>query len=260
MRAVRVAWISITPVKSLGLTQVDEVQLEEIGVRNNRRFYLIDDAGNLINGKRHGALAQVRSGFDEAANTLELRFPDGRVVAGEVGVDGELTTNFWGRPVQGRIVVGPWSEALSEFAGSPLRLARPDRDGAGVDRGRIGAFSLVSRASLDALAREAGVERPVDFRRFRMLFGVEGVGEHEEDSWLGHEVRIGEAVLLPRTNVGRCAVTTQNPETGKPDLDTLKVLKTYRGEIPTTEPLPFGIAGEVVRPGRVRVGDAVSVG
>jgi uncharacterized protein len=259
MPAPSVAWISITPVKSLGLLQVDEVLLEEIGVRNNRRFHLTDAAGNLINGKRHGALAQIRSAYDESAGTLELRFPDGSVVAGEVAVDGEVTTNFWGRPVSGRIVVGPWSDALSEFAGAPLRLVRPDAEGAGVDRGSSGAFSLVSHASLAALAREAGVEPPVDFRRFRMLFGVDGVGEHEEDEWLGREVRIGDAIVRPRGNVGRCAVTTQNPETGKPDLDTLKVLKAYRGDIPTTEPLPFGIAGDVVRPGRVRVGDPVEV-
>src|SRR5581483_240633 len=257
MPSASVAWISITPVKSLGLSQVDEVLLEEIGVRNNRRFHLIDEAGNLINGKRHGALARVSSAYEEAGGTLELRFPDGRVVAGEVAVDGEVTTNFWGRPVAGRIVVGPWSDAISEFAGAPLRLVRPDAEGAGVDRGRSGAFSLVSRASLVALARETGVEPPVDFRRFRLLFGVDGVGEHEEDDWLGREIRIGEATVLPRGNVGRCAVTTQNPDTGKPDLDTLKVLKAYRGAIPTTEPLPFGIAGEVVRAGRVRVGDPV---
>src|SRR5919201_4739314 len=131
MNADRVAWISITPVKSLGLLEVDEVQLESFGVRGNRRFHLVDADGNLINAKRHGALMQVRAAFDEAAGMLDLRFPSGEVVAGEVEVDGEVTTNFWGRPVPGRLVVGPWSEALSQLAGSPLRLVRPDRLGAG---------------------------------------------------------------------------------------------------------------------------------
>src|SRR6266542_2924563 len=97
MSAGRVAWISVTPVKSLGLSQLDEVLLEEIGVRNNRRFHLIDADGRLINGKRHGTLALVRAAFDEAAETLEVRFPDGETVRGEVAVDGEVTTNFWGR-------------------------------------------------------------------------------------------------------------------------------------------------------------------
>jgi uncharacterized protein YcbX len=52
-------------------------------------------------------------------------------------------------------------------------------------------------------------------------------------------------------------VTTQNPETGEPDLDTLKALAAYRQDVETTEPLPFGVYAAVAQPGRVRVGDPV---
>ena len=41
-----------------------------------------------------------------------------------------------------------------------------------------------------------------------------------------------------------------------PDFDTLRVLKDYRG-LSADDELDFGIYGEVVEPGRVRVGDAV---
>ena len=51
--------------------------------------------------------------------------------------------------------------------------------------------------------------------------------------------------------------TRQDPDTGAPDLDTLRVLGEYRGEVETTERLPFGVWGEVVEPGHVRLGDAV---
>jgi uncharacterized protein YcbX len=117
-------------------------------------------------------------------------------------------------------------------------------------------MSLVGTASLGALADAAGVEH-VDGRRFRMLFGVHGIAPHAEDGWLGRRIRIGDAVVRPLGNVGRCAVTTQDPDTGIPDLDTLGVLGAYRGDVETSEPLPFGIWGEVVEPGRVRLGDPV---
>ena len=52
-------------------------------------------------------------------------------------------------------------------------------------------------------------------------------------------------------------MTTQNPDTGQPDLDTLKALARYRGDAETTEPLPFGVHAAVVEPGLVRVGDPV---
>ena len=42
------------------------------------------------------------------------------------------------------------------------------------------------------------------------------------------------------------------------DLPTLDMLGEYRHHIAATEPLPFGIYGQVVEPGTVRVGDAVA--
>jgi uncharacterized protein YcbX len=251
-----VAWITIAPVKALALVHRDEVELEPFGVRENRRFYLVGEDGRMVNGKLAGPLVRVVPDYEDGTGRLALRMPDGSTVAGTVEVDDAMTTDFWGRPVSGRLVVGPWAEALSELAGQPLRLVRTEQAGEGADRGSQAGVSLVATASLDALAEAAGVDR-VDGRRFRMLFGVDGVASHAEDGWLGRRVRIGEAVVRPRGNVGRCAVTTQNPETGIPDLDTLRVLGEYRGDVETTERLPFGVWGEVVEPGRVRLGDTV---
>ena len=93
-----------------------------------------------------------------------------------------------------------------------------------------------------------------------MNFGIEGTEPHAEDAWLGRRVTIGEAVVIPQGNVGRCVVTTQNPDTGQTDLDTLKALASYRRAAETTEPLPFGIHAAVAEPGRVRVGDPVELG
>ena len=72
-------------------------------------------------------------------------------------------------------------------------------------------------------------------------------------------MRIGGAVVRPLGNVGRCVVTTHDPATARPDFDTLGVLATYRRDIESTEPLPLGVAGCVVTPGLVRVGDPVSL-
>jgi uncharacterized protein YcbX len=119
-----------------------------------------------------------------------------------------------------------------------------------------GAVTVISRASLERLGSEAGVSGPVDGRRFRMLLEIEGVEAHEEDAWIGRRVAIGDAVVAPVGDVGRCAVTTKNPDTGEGDLDTLGTLAAYRPE-GRTEPLPFGVHAAVVQPGRVRVGDAV---
>ena len=97
----------------------------------------------------------------------------------------------------------------------------------------------------------------MDGRRFRMTIGIDTEEPHVEDTWIGSKVRVGGAVVLVRDNVGRCAVTTRDPETGVRDLDTLDAIADYRAGVPTGEPLPFGVWGEVVDPGRVALGDRV---
>jgi uncharacterized protein YcbX len=133
-----------------------------------------------------------------------------------------------------------------------------DEVGAAGDRGYEGSVSILSEASVADLAHAGGAEG-LDSRRFRMLFEVDGVGPYAEDGWIGRDVRIGDAVVHPHGNVGRCVVTTCDPATARRDFDTLGVLAGYRRDIETTEPLPLGIVGDVVTPGRVRVGDPVTV-
>jgi uncharacterized protein YcbX len=240
------------------LVSVDALELETTGVRGDRRFYLVDEDGLLVNAKRMPRLLTVQAAVEDGR--LALRFADGTSVDGHVDQVGEvLETNFYGRPVAGRVVEGPWNEPLSELVGKPVRVARTEREGDGVDRGRRAGASLVSTASLDALGVAAGATRPVDGRRFRMTIGVDGVEPHAEDGWIGSRVRLGGAVVAVRENVGRCAVTTLDPETGIRDLDTLGTIAAYRADVPTGEPLPFGVWCEVVAPGPVAVGDAVEV-
>jgi uncharacterized protein YcbX len=92
-----------------------------------------------------------------------------------------------------------------------------------------------------------------------MLIEVDGVGPHEEDGWVGRTVRVGEAVLRGGGHVGRCAITNRDPESGEITLQTLKILGRYRRALDTTEPVAFGIYGEVLEPGTIRIGDRVEV-
>ena len=249
-----VSALSVAPVKGLALMHPDEVFLGPEGVADNRRFHLVDADGRRYGLLRDGSLALVAATFDAELDRLELLFPGGESVAGIVEEGEPISTDFYGRDVPGRVVEGPWAEALSEYAGRPLRLVRPNAAGAGVDRER-GTVTMLSDASLEELGRRGGVDE-VDGRRFRMLIQVGGCRPHEEDEWLGRRVRVGDAIVLLHEQVARCAITTQNPETGRRDFDTLRTIKEYRG-LRDGEGIDFGVFGEVVEPGAVRVGDPV---
>ena len=210
----------------------------------------------MVNGKLLGILGAVHADYDHAARRLALTFPGGDRVEGEVRLGPEIETHFFSSTRMAPPVIGPWSEALSRYAGMELRLVEADAaSGGAVDRGAGGAVSLISRASVARLEAVAD-GRTVDPRRFRMLIEVEGAAAHEEDDWVGRTVRIGGALVAMHGHVGRCLVTTQSPDTGISDLPTLELLD-YRRGLATTEPLAFGIYGEVIEPGLVRVGDPV---
>ncbi len=256
MSAITVTALSITPVKAMRLRTVDAIEIEELGAVGDRRFYLIDERGRMVNGKQHGALMRIVPEYDPGTRELTLTFPDGiPPVSGVVEYGESVTTQFFRRTDEVPVLRGPWSEAVSEFIGHPLRLVAAPT---GVDRGRRGAVSIISRASLRRLAEEAGTDG-IDARRFRMLIEIDGVGAHEEDRWIDQRVRVGEALLRMRGHVGRCLITSRDPDSARPDLPTLDLLRAYRGEEEATEPLPFGVHGEVLHGGTVRIGDPVAL-
>lgn len=252
-----VTGLAITAVKATRLRPVDAIELGPHGARGDRRFYLIDRRERMVNGKRIGTLQRVIADYSEAERTLRLELPDGQIVHGEILLGDRVTTKFFSQTTTGRLVEGPWAGALSACFGQPLRLVEAGERGTGVDRGSAGALSLISQASLARLAHTGGHES-IDPRRFRMLVEIEGVGAHAEDEWVGRSVQIGQAQVAFNGHVGRCLITSRDPDTGETDLPTLDMLDDYRTGLGTTEPLPFGIYGSTVEPGTIRVGDLVT--
>ena len=250
----RVARLSIAPVRSLGLQHPTEIDLTEVGAVEDRRFFLTNDENRLIDQLIVFKLVQVASQTDPEATTLWMRFPDGTVVDGDVELAEAVETPIHGRTGIGHRVVGPWAEALTDFVGMPIRVIRCDRPG-GTRRGN--PASIISDGSLRELAAHAGRDW-VDPRRFRMLIDLEDAVAHEEDSWIGYRIRIGDAVLRVTKPDARCAMTTHDPDTGQPDLDTLRTIISYRG-LREGKNADFGVLADVEEPGRVRLGDEVTL-
>jgi uncharacterized protein YcbX len=262
---LRVSRLSIAPVRALGLQHPTSIDVDEAGVREDRRFYLIDEHNHIVDRLRAGALVRVQARTNPEATWLRMTFPDGRVIGGDVKLDEPVQTHIYGREAFGHVVGGPWAAALEPFAhGRRLLLVRCDNPGGtrikGGETAVRNAVSLVSDGSLRELAGHLGVDE-VDARRFRMLIEVEGASAHEEDTWIGAQVAIGSAVLRITKPDARCAITTQDPDTGERDLDTLRTILGYRGFRADNDEkrIDFGVLGDVDVPGRISVGDEVRV-
>ena len=122
------------------------------------------------------------------------------------------------------------------------------------DRGVFDAFplSLVSTQSIEGL--EESVQRELHVSRFRpnILMRATNGGPFVEDSFVGAILRIGELRMRVDKRDGRCVVITIDPATGDRNPEVLRAVAAEREGC-------FGVYGSVVEPGRVAIGDAITV-
>lgn len=248
-----VSRLSVTPVGGLALNHPDAVDIGPDGVADDRRFRILTPDDRLFDGTKHGPLVRMRADLVHDPDRLTLTLPDGAIVSAEVELGTPREIEVYGRRFAVRPVIGPWSDAIGRVVGRAVALVRVEEARGVRHRNPV---SILSDASVAELARRANDGKPLDGRRFRMLIGVAGGQAHQEDGWIGRDVRIGEAVVHVVRPDPRCVITTQDPETGLRDFPTLHAIKAYRG-LRDGRHIDFGVYAEVVTPGVVRVGDAV---
>jgi uncharacterized protein len=250
--SVTVSQLAVAAVKGTRLQCTSEVQLGPHGVIGDREFLVVGQDGKLLLTGRTPALVQIESSWDRVRNVLTLSFPDGQVVQDTPEPGTPATTRMYdGRELPGWVIPGPLGAALSAYLDRPVRLFKRAPEHFGGDDEPV---TLMSEASLQALAAELDGAVP-DPRRFRMTITITGTDAWVEHGWGGHSVTVSDVILRVITPVPRCLVTTRNPESGTTDVRILHALARLRGK----DDITFGVWCDVLRPGRIHVGDVVSL-
>ncbi len=164
----RLTRIRIFPVKSLDPHEVESVAVNPgAGLRGDREWRLIDEAGRVADGKRLGeAIIGVRSRFDAASSRLALE-------AAEAAIEGTLDTD--------QAKLESW---LSERFGERVRFERDGRHGFPDDVEASGP-TLISRATLVEVGSWFGLDEEETRRRFRANLEIDGVPAFWEDGLYG---------------------------------------------------------------------------
>ena len=116
--------------------------------------------------------------------------------------------------------------------------------------------SLLSRATIAAIGREAGME--LDARRFRfnILLQTGDAAPFAEDEWVGGRLIFGESEPRPAVSITacdvRCMMVNIDPDTGKQDGRVLKAVVRLNAN-------NAGVYGTVIQTGMIHVGQAVGL-
>jgi uncharacterized protein YcbX len=226
------------PVSSMAGEQLARLQIEAGGVAGDRIWGLLDAAtGRIASPGREKHFVGVPRAHAK--------------VTGE-GVVLSLDGESWAGPDDAELIQG-----LSQ-AFSFMPVLKPfDAVGSGGFRPRYehAPIHLVTSAALRSLEGELPGS-VIDARRFRpniLVDWPDGTDAIPEHGWIGREIRIGDVVLRGREPCGRCGFITIAQEGLPLDVEILRaVVKRHERN--------FGIYCDVVTPGEIAAGAAVTVG
>ena len=250
----KVAQIFRFPVKGLSAEAKNSVELRSGEAIPGDRLYALAHGSTQFSAndpqylspakflmlKRNARLAALKTRFEEETHELAVD-RDGRTVA-----RGLLKT-----PV-GRKMIEQFFAAFlgDEVRGSPKIVSAPGHTFADDPRPCV---SLINISSIRELERVMNM--PLDPLRFRGNVYFDPGQPWEEFDWVGREISIGDSGLkltgLARTE--RCAATGVNPDSGERDANIPKTLQRAFGH------MDLGIYAAVASPGRMSVGDAITV-
>lgn len=246
---MRLASIVVFPIKSCRGISLGEAVVERRGLRNDRRFMIVDAAGRFVTQREEPSLALVDTALEGASLRVGAPGRASVVVAAEPTddeLDGALRVTVWSSEVEAR-EVRALSELFTAHLGREVRCvhmsarterpvsprhARPGDVVSFADGYPLLVASESSRADLEA---RAGVALPM--ARFRPNVVVDGAPPWDEDGWA--RLRIGAVTLRVTKPCARCVMTTLDPETGAPapgeagkePLRTLASFRRVEGEV-----------------------------
>jgi uncharacterized protein len=233
---IRLSGLYVYPIKSCGGIAAEEWDVDERGLRHDRRWMLVDEANQFISQRELPRMALIGVRIDpdglvvSAPDMLSLQVPflppEGHLLRAQV----------WDDVVETLPVGGGADRWFERFLGVKCKLVYlPEESVRPVDRdyGRAGdqvgladgfPFLLISEGSLAEL--NARLEQPLPMDRFRPNLVVGGCDPYAEDGW--RVVRIGSITLRVAKPCARCAITTVDQRTATRGKEPLRTLATFR--------------------------------
>jgi len=261
----RVAGLFVYPIKSCAGIALERATMEPRGLRHDRRWLVVDPAGDFLTQRQEPRMALVRPRITGEGIVVDA--PGREPLVLRPGGSERLRCTVWGSVVDAACATAAADAWVSAFLGRPLRLVHMDGiSSRRVRSGGSGPAREVSFADELALlvANEASLEDlcgrladPVPMDRFRPNLVVAGAAAFAEDGW--KRLRVAGVELEVVKPAARCAVVTVDQRTGERDArgEPLRALASDRRD--PDGAVFFGIRAAPLTTGALAVGDEVEV-
>ncbi|MEE9424288.1 MAG: MOSC domain-containing protein [Methylococcales bacterium] len=265
MTTITLSELSIYPVKSLAGITLSKSDLQQTGLRFDRRWMVVTPDGKFLTQRSQPQMALVHTRIDNDLLTLSKQGMSDLQVPSIADNARRMQVTVWRDTLAAAHINDVVDSWLSEAIGVACQLVYfPDNVLRGVNPdyakpGDITAFAdgypllLISQASLDDL--NSRLQQPLPMKRFRPNLVVTGCEPYAEDQW--KNIQIGEIKLRIAKPCSRCATTTVDPDTGKyTGKEPLRTLSKYRRQ---NNKVMFGQNLLHDNTGRLHIGDQLTV-
>lgn len=251
------------PIKGIGAEELESTRIApDRPLPLDRAWAVLQEGGeardgwrpcqNFVRGAKGPSLMAIQAQVEMASQTLGPG--DGTVMVTQPTTRIRLT-----HPNRPDILIDPgrdgdrlvdWIKPIyPAHRPAPAQLVRAPAQG--MTDAPFASIALLNLASLRALSDRIG--QPMDVRRFRGNFWIEGWAPWEEFDLVGKTLNIGGVTFEVVERITRCRATEANPDTGRPDAETLLTLEEGWGH------RDFGVYVKATGRGTVERGDRVTV-
>ncbi|MBS3946077.1 MAG: MOSC domain-containing protein [Melioribacter sp.] len=232
-----ISGLYIYPVKSLGGIRLQSAEVTNRGLKNDRRWLLVDESGKFITQRTHPQMALISVELREKSLEFNHKNINASLLINTENVSKEkIEVVIWDDSVPAKKVCAEADEWFSDMLNLKCRLVyMPDESIRPVDKkysfdneivGFADAypFLLMGQSSLDDLNSRLQDKLPMN--RFRPNIVFNGGDPFDEDCIKSFSV--GGVTFYPVKPCARCVVTTIDQVSGVKNEEPLKTLSTYR--------------------------------
>ena len=229
--------IFIYPIKSLGGISLQSSEVEERGLKFDRRFLLVDENAEFITQRDYPQMALLKLSFAENGfRIINSKNNSETIIPFKSTSNKTIKVKIWDDFCNAVIVNNDLNVWFSNAINKKCSLVyMPDAEKRIVEKKYINddhivsfadayPFLIIGQASLDDL--NSRLQTPVPMNRFRTNFVFTGGNPYEEDDW--KDFKIGNAEFKAVKPCARCVITTTDQKTAIRNDEPLKALSTYR--------------------------------